>query len=175
MAYTSPRGRGPEATETELANTTVSQAYGHRHNSLCNAKCCLEFTTRGGYRMFPGLSRLAHPHPSVPVSHEACTLGLVYMLPHSLWLAGPFLTLSPAAMTTATHNKYGPLPPPVPHAQKPCAWLVQGQSGSHLSKFCGLPLSYSPQKPDFCCPPPATCTRTSHPNRWTLGFLIHQM
>ena len=31
--------RGHEATDTELAYTPVSQAYGHRHNSLCALVC----------------------------------------------------------------------------------------------------------------------------------------
>ena len=47
----------------------VSQAYGHRHNSLCALFClhgsakqtsadyCLESTTQGGYRMFPTWKR----------------------------------------------------------------------------------------------------------------------
>ena len=70
-------------------------------------------------KVFPGLSGSALPHRSALVSHEPCTPGLVSARPLSLWLAGPFHTLSPAALTTATHKKCGPLPPPLPPAQKP--------------------------------------------------------
>ena len=62
----------------------------HRSANQTSAECCLEFTARGGYRMFLGLSGSALPHPLAPVSHQPCTLRLVSTLPHSLWLTGPF-------------------------------------------------------------------------------------
>ena len=101
-------------------------------------------SSQGGYRMFPGVFGSALPHPLVPASHEPCTLGLVPTLPHSIWLNGRFLALSRAALTTATHKKHRPLPPPLHPAQKPCPWPVHGQAGYHLSKCNALPLSYSP-------------------------------
>ena len=73
-------------------------ALPHRSANQTSAECCPGFTTRGGYRMFPRLSRSALTLPLAPVSHEPCTLGLVSTLPHSLWLTGTFLTLFPTAL-----------------------------------------------------------------------------
>ena len=47
----------------------------HRSANQTSTKCCLDFTTRGGYRMFHGLSGSALPPPTAPVSHRPCTLG----------------------------------------------------------------------------------------------------
>ena len=71
---------------------------GHRSANQTSAECCLGFTARGGYRMFLGLSGAALTLPLALGSHDPCTLGLVSMLPHSLWLAGPVLTLSGTQM-----------------------------------------------------------------------------
>ena len=76
----------------------------HRSAHQTSAESCLGFTARGGYRMFLGLCGSALTPPLALGSHEPCTLGLVSTLPHSLWLAGPILTLSPAALITATHK-----------------------------------------------------------------------
>ena len=56
----------------------------HRSADQTGAERCLEFTARGGYRMFPGLSRSALTLPLAPVSHKPCTLGLVSTLVPSL-------------------------------------------------------------------------------------------
>ena len=98
--------------------------------------------------MFPGLSGLALPHPLAPVRHEPCTPGLVSLLPNSLWLAGLFVTLFPVALTTTTHKKYGPLPPPL---DTQCIWsqvllkapqnhTSRGDRGGFI-KICSAPTN----------------------------------
>ena len=111
-------GGGHEATDTELSHIPPCHrhmviatmlpghcfAVLHRSAHQTSAESCLGFTARGGYRMFLGLCGSALTPPLALGSHEPCTLGLVSTLPHSLWLAGPVLTLSPAALITATHK-----------------------------------------------------------------------
>ena len=79
-----------------IATTLIVQCYALLHCSAnqTSAECRLEFTTRGGHRMFRGL-------------------------PHALWLVKPCLPLSPAALTIAVQKKSGLLPLPPPPAQKP--------------------------------------------------------
>ena len=107
--------------------------------------------------MFPGS---ALPHPLAPVSHEPCTLELVSTVPHFLWLANPFLTLSPVALTTSTHKQYRPLPPPLP--------LAQGEAGYNLSKCSALPLSYSLTK---LLVPSASAVQPHFPPKWVDTWL----
>uniref|UniRef100_A0A7S4LIZ4 Uncharacterized protein n=1 Tax=Eutreptiella gymnastica TaxID=73025 RepID=A0A7S4LIZ4_9EUGL len=48
----------------------------HCSANQSSTECCIEFTARGGYRMFHGLSGSALPLPTAPGSHKAsCTQG----------------------------------------------------------------------------------------------------
>ena len=95
-------GGGHEAMDTKLAYTPVSQAYGHRYNSLnslsalfflaalqckpASAKYCLEFTIQGGYRMCFGLSGSALPPPNSTSSLLTLHTGRFFL--NTPWIAG---------------------------------------------------------------------------------------
>ena len=99
----------------------------HRSDRSANqtsAKCWIEFTTRGGYRMFPGLSASALTLPLVPVGHESYTLGLVSTLPQQAGLRQCSVPAAEPPLRCTTHQ--GITHQPCPHKMGHPGFGLQG-------------------------------------------------
>ena len=78
----------------------------------------------------------------------------------SLWIAGPSLTLSPTALTTATHKKYRPLPPPRPLPKNHVLGPFKDKRGTTCPDVVPCPLGTRPHDQTFV----ALCWRNKQPH-----------
>ena len=85
-----------------VATPLIVQCFALLHCSAnqTSAECGLEFTTAGGYRMFPWLSGSAVTFPLVRISHAP--RGFIHAAPHSLARQAASLPVSRGSDNSST-------------------------------------------------------------------------